>query len=182
MPNQVQLTCAFFLSLFVKELSCSVYDGLVQERCNSIANTLELRPSCTNTSIWQKFLCSNQATVLEVRQSSVFPMCNLKLANGKPLSWFYVALLWRGIVLTPKTVLVDGLVQERCNSSALTMELHLSCTNLLMYISKPNQAWLPLVYIWKFLFCEETNCILVLLNFIHRVSVVRNCPWKFRCH
>ena len=25
--------------------------------------------------------------------------------------------------------LIDGLVQERCNSSALAMELHLSCTN-----------------------------------------------------
>ena len=27
-------------------------DGLVQERRNSIANALELRLSCTNTSIW----------------------------------------------------------------------------------------------------------------------------------
>ena len=27
-------------------------DGLVQERCNSIANALELRISCTNPSIW----------------------------------------------------------------------------------------------------------------------------------
>ena len=28
-------------------------DGLVQERCNSIANALELRLSCTNPSIWR---------------------------------------------------------------------------------------------------------------------------------
>ena len=27
----------------------------------------------------------------------------------------------------------DGLVQERCNSSALAMELHLSCTKPLKY-------------------------------------------------
>ena len=27
-------------------------DGLVQERCNSIGNALELRLSCTNQSIW----------------------------------------------------------------------------------------------------------------------------------
>ena len=27
-------------------------DGLMQERCNSIANALELRLSCTNPSIW----------------------------------------------------------------------------------------------------------------------------------
>ena len=30
---------------------CSHFDGLVQERCNSIANTLELRLSCTNPLI-----------------------------------------------------------------------------------------------------------------------------------
>ena len=28
------------------------FDGLVQERCNSIANAMELRLSCTNPSIW----------------------------------------------------------------------------------------------------------------------------------
>ena len=28
------------------------FDRLVQERCNSIATTLELRLSCTNPSIW----------------------------------------------------------------------------------------------------------------------------------
>ena len=30
---------------------CVYFDGSVQERCNSIANTLELRLSCTNPSI-----------------------------------------------------------------------------------------------------------------------------------
>ena len=33
-------------------LRCSVIDGLMQERRNSIANGLELRLSCTNPSIW----------------------------------------------------------------------------------------------------------------------------------
>ena len=28
------------------------FDGLVQERCNSIANAMELRLSWTNPSIW----------------------------------------------------------------------------------------------------------------------------------
>ena len=28
------------------------FDGLMQERCNSIANALELHLSCTNPSIW----------------------------------------------------------------------------------------------------------------------------------
>ena len=31
-------------------------DGLVQERCNSIANTLELCLACTNLSIWDLIL------------------------------------------------------------------------------------------------------------------------------
>ena len=31
-------------------------DGLVQERCNSIANALEVRLSCTNPSIWLPYL------------------------------------------------------------------------------------------------------------------------------
>ena len=29
---------------------------------------------------------------------------------------------------------IEGLVQERCNSSALAMELHLSCTNPLIWV------------------------------------------------
>ena len=36
---------------------------------------------------------------------------------------------------------VDGLVQERhtfCNSSALAMKLHLSCTNPSMYVIAPD--------------------------------------------
>ena len=33
---------------------------------------------------------------------------------------------------TEDTVHIDGLVQERCNSSALAMELCLSCINLAM--------------------------------------------------
>ena len=28
---------------------------------------------------------------------------------------------------------IDGLVQERCNSSAIAMELHVPCTNPLKY-------------------------------------------------
>ena len=31
------------------------FDGLVQERSNSIANALELSLSCTNPSIWAEF-------------------------------------------------------------------------------------------------------------------------------
>ena len=34
-------------------------DGLVQERCNSIANALELPLSCTNPSYCEPYQCSN---------------------------------------------------------------------------------------------------------------------------
>ena len=34
---------------------------------------------------------------------------------------------------------IDGLVQERCNSSELEMELRLSCTNPLIYGTKEEQ-------------------------------------------
>ena len=34
---------------------CHHIDGLVQERCNSIANALELHLSFTNPSMWHRF-------------------------------------------------------------------------------------------------------------------------------
>ena len=34
----------------------------------------------------------------------------------------------------------DKLVQERCNSSVLAMELYLSCTNLSTYLMYPNNV------------------------------------------
>ena len=37
---------------------CGHFDGIVQERCNSVANTLELRLSCTKPSMWSLTLPS----------------------------------------------------------------------------------------------------------------------------
>ena len=48
-----QLTSGIFqASLFNPQI-----DGLVQERCNSIANTLDLHLSCTNPSKWHPISC-----------------------------------------------------------------------------------------------------------------------------
>ena len=47
------------------------FDGLVQERRNSIANALELRLSCTNPSIWDEGLCKKDATPLLTHWSYV---------------------------------------------------------------------------------------------------------------
>ena len=59
----------------------------------------------------------------------------------------------------------NGIVQERCNSSALAMELCISCTNLLIYyliwifpcdLNYPEQKWLIAVLLWH----HEASCIL----------------------
>ena len=42
---------------------------------------------------------------------------------------------------------IDGLVQERCNSSALAMELRLSCTNPSRWHSEPTEATHPIPHV-----------------------------------
>ena len=90
----------WFIGLIIQILSkyntCSYYvlnndlDGLVQERCNSIANAMELRLSCTNPSIWScrivahapchvtscAILWHNQETVLQVRATYLYKFIN----------------------------------------------------------------------------------------------------------
>ena len=39
----------------------------------------------------------------------------------------------RCVMQSLETLYLDGLMQERCNSSALAMELHLSCPNPLIF-------------------------------------------------
>ena len=54
------------------------------------------------------------------------------LENGQTKSFKYdnkTTVKVRTAMITDHS---DGLVQERCNSSALAVELHLSCTNLLI--------------------------------------------------
>ena len=96
----------------------------MQERRNSIANVLELRLSWINQLIWGSYL---QRRVL----------------------WSG----WHGFKTKPQkskymqgTEHVDRLMQERRNSSALAMELHLSCTNplklwSLVWETKWYKAW-----------------------------------------
>ena len=55
------------LSLESLRLHWSHVDGLVQERCNSIANALELHLSCTNPS-----LCLHAGTTLKPQTACVF--------------------------------------------------------------------------------------------------------------
>ena len=45
-------------------------DGLVQEKRNSIANAMELRLSCTNSSIWGPMVMGSQWPYLTLRPRS----------------------------------------------------------------------------------------------------------------
>ena len=81
---------------------------------------------------------------LKILSAKWWPFCS----GGDELThWglgMYVCIIWTGSLL----VHIDGLVQERCNSSALAMELRLSCTNPLISwlvacsasIQDPNQC------------------------------------------
>ena len=93
-------------------------DGLMQERRNSIANALELRPSCTNPSLWCK--ANEQSWWFYWWGGTYFGNCSWT-------SKIKLMCLSHHDIKTPKHQ-VDGLVQERRNSSALAMELRLSCT------------------------------------------------------
>ena len=79
----------------------------MQERRSSSALAMELRLSCTNPSKYS----------LQTPNSSlVRVMYGLSHENSSFFWWHF-----------------DGLVQERCNSSTLAMELCLSCTNPLIW-------------------------------------------------
>ena len=54
--------------------------------------------------------------------------------NDDPVHWrIYAALRGGELISNPKKHYFDGLVKERHNSNALTMELPLSCTDPLIY-------------------------------------------------
>ena len=82
------------------------FDGLVQERRNSIANALELRLSCTNPYLVQerrktianalesRFSCSNPYSVQERRNSNANAL-ELRLSCTNPSIWNWCfQMLW----------------------------------------------------------------------------------------
>ena len=120
-------------------------DGLVQERCNSIANALELRLSCTKPS-----------------------KCCLDLTCYFRWTW------WHAVHRLNHHWYINGLVQERRNSSALAMELRLSCTNPskshLYNIMAQSTVYMPSKSFWRnILFelldmCEYISVQLIMIN------------------
>ena len=85
-------------------------------------------------NVWK--LTLHQLPVPET-QNKYFPLCEA-MTKGKLRSDYEL------ITDTPHLIHVNGLVQERCNSSALVMELHLSCTKPLMC----RHAWSGINYIF----------------------------------
>ena len=65
--------------------------------------------------------------------------CTNIVSDNGPLPVLRQAVIWtNAAILSSPTKHIDGLVQERCNSIATALELHLSCTN-------------PSVFQWNFI-------------------------------
>ena len=105
-------------------------DGLKQERHNSIAHALELCLSCTNSSIW----CMLSGQLSERTHYNASRTWPIPQRHSQPY--------------------IDGLVQERCKSSALAMELRFSCINLL--ILSRLKDWFPR-HLWAYTTKSDKN-------------------------
>ena len=74
-------------------------NGLVQERCNSIADALELRLSCTNPSILQLFqlncfnflaaVCSQALITEAISQWQYYPILDSHVIALYMMAWFW---------------------------------------------------------------------------------------------
>ena len=116
-------------------------DGLVQDCKKSIANALELLQSCTEPSIcswlvgvpWEDLPCRSGQKWFGAQGFKSYVGVRFipwELDFAPSLFSFHDWHVWRHF---------DWLVQERRNSSALTMELRLSCTNpsIWWFVSEP---------------------------------------------
>ena len=125
-----------------RDLNNQNIGGLVQERRNSIANALELRPSNTNPSIWMQphwsaFLWRMGILNFEW-YASLVGSARDHTGYGYNVTWSLSPYTEWSLACVGQVTLqrkrgcnvnhIDGLVQERRDSSALAMELRLSCT------------------------------------------------------
>ena len=88
----------------------------------------------------------------------------------------------KSVYREPLGYYIDGLVQERCNSSALTMDLHLSCTN--PSICGPTEGTLSSgkCFLWGWGICSpdlNLTPLAAFLRFLPSAARVRsNCAWN----
>ena len=91
-----------------------------EERHNSIANALELRLSRTNPA-----KCASKMRWFVWRWCK----CTRHVFEGDFNGLYQIGQGWGNHIKSKTFYYFDGIVQERHNSSALAMELCLSCTN-----------------------------------------------------
>ena len=128
----------------VKMLSClhsnshykNKIDGLVQERCNSIANALELRLSCTNPSRWSHD-CFTPIMGISVLGKTVFILKQVPAFHTRPhLSSVYRAMpafLYQPSVASHVVLYSKELTLKRRKSIAAAIELHFFSFNSLTW-------------------------------------------------
>ena len=95
---------------------------LVQERCNSSVLAMELRLFCTNPWRLVQERCNSSALAMELHLSCTNPWIYI---DGLALWYFQPVSMFPNPVESTQSLYINRLVQERCNSSALAMELHL---------------------------------------------------------
>ena len=99
--------------MILTDTAINYIDGLVQERRNSIANALELRLSCTNSSIYKYIFC----WLDDIIQNGRWDLVALKAS--KPLGHLFGEvgnITWSlketGLHLTPSKHNADELYRE----------------------------------------------------------------------
>ena len=118
------------------------------QKCTIIHNNTNDGPHC-----WQ------------IHDGMCMGKCNLLGVGGMPHLWLLLTLLMTSHNMKPSqsswylsvgnttlSLYIDGLVQELRNSSAIAMELHLSCTNPLMwwfFLKKTYLDFLSFLYTMK---------------------------------
>ena len=143
-------------------------DGLIQERHNSIANTLELCLSCINPSVWCLSLSGSAVswqwtTPSFTRGSLAASTSTSTTTNASCARWagtHFTKILW---VDTPNLLkihggYIDGLVQERRNSIANALELRLSCNNPSIWNILMRSGHNSLVMHWRYRCHVQNHC------------------------
>ena len=131
-------------------------DGFVQERHNSIANALELHLSCTNPSI--------RGSLASISYSAAIIMWSVFSPKSSQLQVSTLICVLPQSLQCCMQYYVDGLVQERRNSSANALELRLYALTHQYYIGPSYNGLPPYLQIMQLshtMWCptENVGCI-----------------------
>ena len=114
-------------------------DELMQERRDSIDNVLEIRLSYINPFVYQHHFFTQFTHILQDHFTDSRSVIQLARQWSNPEEYDKLdnpnLIRTDNITITKQSTTklcgwyIDGLMQGRCNSSVLAIELHLSCTN-----------------------------------------------------